>query len=180
MVRGRKRWTTSSPRDAPSVPRAASPGCHNQRAAAAAAALRAGHARPPVRGAVPRLPGRSWAISFQFDSDWRGRAFTVCDVRDESTHLRLAFRVERHLGAADVVEMLDLAVLAHGAYRAGNGPEFIARAPTTIPTAPLERPRSGLRPRSSSEQRLPLNQERPAAPTSGWDRGASRGGSAGI
>ena len=55
-----------------------------------------------------------------------------------------------------------------------------ARAPAAIPAAPLERPRSGLRPRSSSEQRLLLNQERPAAPTSGWDRGASRGGSAGI
>ena len=52
--------------------------------------------------------------------------------------------------------------------------------PAAIPAAPLERPRAGLRPRPSSEQRLLLNQERPAAPTSGWDRGASRGGSAGI
>ena len=71
------------------------------------------------------------AIDFQFDSDWKGRVFKVCNVIDEFTRQHLAFRVERRMGAVDVIEMLDLAVLAHGApqvLRADNGPEFIAAA----------------------------------------------------
>ena len=74
-------------------------------------------------------PGQVWAIDFQFDSDWKGRVFKVCHVIDEFTRQHLAFRVERRMGAVDVIEMLDLAVLAHGApqvLRADNGPEFIA------------------------------------------------------
>ena len=43
----------------------------------------------------------------------------------------------------------------------------VSPRPAAIPAAPLERPRAGLRPRPSSEQRLLLNQEGPAAPTSG-------------
>ena len=76
-------------------------------------------------------PGHVWAIDFQFDSDWKGRVFKVCNVIDEFTRQHLAFRVERRMGAADVIEMLDLAVRAHGApqiLRADNGPEFIAGA----------------------------------------------------
>ena len=76
-------------------------------------------------------PGQVWAIDFQFDSDWKGRVFKVCHVIDEFTRQHLAFRVERRMGAVDVIEMLDLAVLAHGApqvLRADNGPEFIAAA----------------------------------------------------
>ena len=74
-------------------------------------------------------PGQVWAIDFQFDSDWRGRVLKVCIVVDEFTRQHLAFRVERRMGAADVIEMLDLAALTHGApqvLRADNGPEFIA------------------------------------------------------
>ena len=76
-------------------------------------------------------PGQVWAIDFQFDSDWKGRVFKVFNVIDEFTRQHLAFRVERRMGAADVIEMLDLAVLTHGApqvLRADNGPEFIAGA----------------------------------------------------
>lgn len=43
----------------------------------------------------------------------------------------------------------------------------VSPRPAAIPAAPLERPRAGLRPRPSSEQRLLLNQECPAAPISG-------------
>lgn len=76
-------------------------------------------------------PGQVWTIYFQFDLDWKGRVFKVCNVIDEFTRQHLAFRVERHMGADDVIEMLDLAVLAHGAPQvlcADNGPEFIAAA----------------------------------------------------
>ena len=55
----------------------------------------------------------------------------VCHVIDEFTHQHLAFRVERRMGAADVIDMRDLAVVAYGApqvLRADNGPEFIAAA----------------------------------------------------
>ena len=74
-------------------------------------------------------PGQVWAIDFQFDSDWRGRVLKVCIVVDEFTRQHLALRVERRMGAVDVIEMLDLAVLTHGApqvLRADNGLEFIA------------------------------------------------------
>ena len=60
-----------------------------------------------------------------------GRVFKVFNVIDEFTRQHLAFRAERRMGAADVIEMLDLAVLAHGApqvLKADNGPEFIAEA----------------------------------------------------
>ena len=76
-------------------------------------------------------PGQVWAIDFQFDSDWKGRVFKVCHVIDEFTRQHLTFRVERHMGAADVIDMRDLAVLGHGApqvIRADNGPEVIATA----------------------------------------------------
>ncbi len=72
-----------------------------------------------------------WAIDFQFDSDWKGRVFKVCNIIDEFTRQHLAFCVERRMGADNVIEMLDLAVPAHGApqmLRADNGPEFIAAA----------------------------------------------------
>ena len=76
-------------------------------------------------------PGRCGAIDFQFYSDCKGCVFKVCHVIDEFTRQHLAFRVELRMGAIDVIEMLDLAVLAHGApqvLRADNGPEFIAAA----------------------------------------------------
>ena len=55
----------------------------------------------------------------------------VCHVIDEFTRQHLAVRVERRMGAADVIDMHDRAVLTHGApqvLRADNGPEFIAAA----------------------------------------------------
>ena len=73
-------------------------------------------------------PGRKWMTMRKF---WKGCVFKVCNVIDEFTRQHLALRVERRMGAADVIEMLDLAVLAHGApqvLRADNGPEFIAGA----------------------------------------------------
>ena len=99
--------------------------------------LRVRPRKAPKPRTAPRLqrlvtasaPGQVWAIDFQFDSDWRGRVFKVCNLIDEFTRQHLAFRVERRMGAADVIEMLDLAALTHGApqvLRADNGLEFIA------------------------------------------------------
>ena len=39
----------------------------------------------------------------------------VCHVIDEFTRQHLAVRVERRMGAADVIDMHDLAAVAHGA-----------------------------------------------------------------
>ena len=39
----------------------------------------------------------------------KGRVFKVCHAIGEFTRQHLAFRVERRMGAADVIEMLDLA-----------------------------------------------------------------------
>ena len=94
--------------------------------------LRVRPRKAPKPRTAPRLqrlveasaPGQVWAIDFQFDSDWKGRVFKVCNLIDEFTRQHLAFRVERRMGAVDVIEMLDLAALAHGApqvLRADNG-----------------------------------------------------------
>ena len=87
---------------------------------------------PPLQHLVrASVPGQVWATDFQFDSDWKGRVFKVCNVIDEFTRQHLALRVERRMGAVDVIEMRDLAALACGApqvLRADNGPEFIAAA----------------------------------------------------
>lgn len=95
--------------------------------------------KTPKPRTAPRLqrlvtasaPGQVWAIDFQFDSDWKGRVFKVCHLIDECTRQHLAFRVERRMGADDVIDMRDLAALTHGApqvLRADNGPEFTAAA----------------------------------------------------
>ena len=89
------------------------------------------HRAAPTAPARASAPGQVWAIDFQFDSDWKGRVFKVCNVIDEFTRQHLALRVERRMGAVDVIEMRDLAALACGApqvLRADNGPEFIAAA----------------------------------------------------
>ena len=68
----------------------------------------------PQRLVSASAPGQVWAIDFQFDSDWKGRVLKVCHVIDEFTRQHLALRVERCIGAADVIDMRDLAVLTHG------------------------------------------------------------------
>ena len=77
------------------------------------------------------MPGQVWAMDFQFDSDWQGKAFKVCNVIDEFTREHLGFRVDRSLAAKDVLEMLDVLVCERGApkiLRMDNGPEFISHA----------------------------------------------------
>ena len=76
-------------------------------------------------------PGQLWAIDVQFDSDWKGRVLKVCHVINECTRQHLASRVERRMGAIDVIGMRDLTAMAHGApqvLRADGGHEFISAA----------------------------------------------------
>ena len=56
------------------------------------------HTAPRLQRLVKAsAPGQVCAIDFQFDSDWKGRVFKVCNVIDEFTRQHLAFRVERSL-----------------------------------------------------------------------------------
>ena len=70
------------------------------------------------------LLGRCGQLISSSTRTGKGRVFKVCHAIGEFTRQHLAFRVERRMGAVDVIEMLDLAVLAHGApqvLRADNG-----------------------------------------------------------
>lgn len=76
-------------------------------------------------------PGHVWALDFQFDSDWKGKAIKICNVVDEYTREHVTFAVDRALTAKDVIELLDLAALERGrpkVLRMDNGPEFISDA----------------------------------------------------
>lgn len=73
--------------------------------------------------------GHVWALDFQFDSDWKGRAIKICNIIDEFTREHVSFAVGRALKAKDVIELLDLACLERGrpkVLRMDNGPEFIS------------------------------------------------------
>lgn len=86
---------------------------------------------PTPRIKPAQCPRDVWALDFQFDSDYTGRAFKICNVIDEFTRQHIAWKVNRSITAKSVVELLDLAVLEHGAprvLRMDNGPEFIAHA----------------------------------------------------
>ena len=99
--------------------------------------------QPLVRASAP---GQVWAIDVQFDSDWKGRVLKVCHLIDEFTRQHLAVRVERRMGAADVIDMHDLAVLTHGApqvlrariHRRSRGTlgQRARHTPSTHPTRP--------------------------------------------
>lgn len=87
--------------------------------------------QPTPRVEPAQRPGDVWALDFQFDSDYQGKQFKVCNVVDEFTRQHITFSVDRSITAADVVELLDVAVLDRGAprvLRMDNGPEFIAAA----------------------------------------------------
>lgn len=51
-------------------------------------------------------PGHVWALDFQFDSDWKGKAIKICNVVDEYTREHVTFAVDRALTAKDVIELL--------------------------------------------------------------------------
>ncbi|OFT88846.1 integrase [Corynebacterium sp. HMSC28B08] len=72
-----------------------------------------------------------WALDFQFDSDWRGRAIKICNIVDEFTREHVRFTLGGTVTANDVIELVDVAVAERGCpdvLRMDNGPEFISRA----------------------------------------------------
>jgi putative transposase len=87
----------------------------------------------PSMGLPPRAlePNHVWTYDFLFDRTEAGQLLKILIVLDEYTRESLAIRVERHLGAGEVIETLEWLLMQRGApgyLRSDNGPEFIAQA----------------------------------------------------
>lgn len=73
------------------------------------------HARAPKRRCLPlstprvepaACPGDVWALDFQFDTDYHGKTFKICNVIDEFTREHVGFEVGRSITAVSVIELL--------------------------------------------------------------------------
>jgi putative transposase len=87
----------------------------------------------PGVGAPPRAlqPNQVWTYDLLVDRTEAGQLLKILIVLDEYTRESLAIRVERHLGAVEVIEPLEWLLMQRGApeyLRSDNGPEFIAQA----------------------------------------------------
>jgi transposase InsO family protein len=73
-----------------------------------------------------------WSYDFVFDQTGDGRRLKWLPICDEYTRELVALEVERRMEAADVIRILDAAVLERGGppqyIRSDNGPEFLAAA----------------------------------------------------
>jgi putative transposase len=73
-----------------------------------------------------------WSYDFVFDQTEDGRRLKWLPICDEFSRENVALEVERRMESADVIRILDAAVLERGTapeyIRSDNGPEFIARA----------------------------------------------------
>ena len=81
------------------------------------------------RGAA--CPDDVWAWDFIHDRDERGRPLKWLSLVDEFTRECLVLEVQRHLTAAEVVDLVSEVMAIRGVprhIRSDNGPEFIARA----------------------------------------------------
>ena len=79
----------------------------------------------------PERANHVWSYDFVEDRTREGRKFRTLNVVDEFSRERLAIRVARKLGAADVIDVLaDLFITrgTPGFIRSANGPEFAAQA----------------------------------------------------
>lgn len=78
------------------------------------------------RVAPANAPGEVWALDFQFDSDYQGKAFKICNVIDEFTREHVGFEVGRSITAVGVIELLDNLADTRGSrprvIRMDNGP----------------------------------------------------------
>jgi putative transposase len=87
----------------------------------------------PSMGLPPQAlePNHVWTYDLLFDRTEAGQLLKILIVLDEYTRESLAIRVERHLGAGEVIETLAWLLMQRGApgyLRSDNGPEFIAQA----------------------------------------------------
>ncbi|ALA67866.1 integrase [Corynebacterium lactis RW2-5] len=75
-------------------------------------------------------PGDVWALDFQFDTDYHGKTFKICNVIDEFTREHVGFEVGRSITAVSVIELLSNLAASRGGrprvLRMDNGPEFIS------------------------------------------------------
>ena len=73
-----------------------------------------------------------WSYDFVFDQTEDGRRLKWLPICDEYSRESVALEVERRMESADVIRILDAAVIARGRapefIRSDNGPEFIALA----------------------------------------------------
>jgi putative transposase len=85
-----------------------------------------------VGAMCPIAPNALWALDFQFDHTIDGRQVKMLNVIDEFTREALAIRVDHHIGADEVVAVLDRLAIergrAPGFVRFDHGPEFVAYA----------------------------------------------------
>jgi len=76
-------------------------------------------------------PGHVWAIDFQFDQAFNGRAIKLLNVVDEFTREALAMHAAHNITAEDTVRILEQLARERGApghVRCDNGPELTAHA----------------------------------------------------
>lgn len=87
-------------------------------------------ADPTPRVSPAQAPDDVWALDFQFDSDYQGKAFKVCNIVDEYTREHIGFVVDLSVDATKVSELLDVTACVRGrcprVLRMDNGPEFIS------------------------------------------------------
>ncbi|WP_412778868.1 DDE-type integrase/transposase/recombinase [Corynebacterium liangguodongii] len=74
--------------------------------------------------------GDVWALDFQFDSGYQGKAFKICNMIDEFTREHGGFEVARSITATAVIDLLENVAAARDGrprvVRMDNGPKFIS------------------------------------------------------
>jgi putative transposase len=92
---------------------------------------RLGEATVPDDRLRAERPGQVWAIDFQFDQAFDGRAIKLLNIVDEFTREALAMHAAHNITADDTVRVLDQLARQRGApehVRCDNGPELTAHA----------------------------------------------------
>jgi putative transposase len=92
---------------------------------------RLGQSTVPADRLRAERPGQVWAIDFQFDQAFDGRAIKLLNIVDEFTREALAMHAAHNITADDTVRVLEALARERGApehVRCDNGPELTAHA----------------------------------------------------
>jgi putative transposase len=92
---------------------------------------RLGDSTVPADRLRAERPDHVWALDFQFDQAFNGRAIKLLNIVDEFTREALAMHVAHNITADDTVGVLDQLARERGApehVRCDNGPELTAHA----------------------------------------------------